>query len=65
MKMNGILLRANTTHVIENDGKLEFFDGKKKLTNREGFRWLAERYKTEPAETRKIIDRLRNKYGRS
>jgi len=51
--------------VIEDEGKLEFFDGKKKLTSREGFRRLAERYKTEPAETRKIIDRLRDKYGRS
>jgi len=51
--------------VIEDEGKLEFFNGKEKLTHQEGFRRLAERYKTEPAETRKIIDRLRDKYGHS
>ena len=51
--------------MIEDESKLEFFEGKEKLTNHEGFRRLAERYKTEPAETKKIIDRLREKYGRS
>ena len=63
--MSGIWLLVSSMIVIEDNGKLEFFDGKKKLTSREGFGRLAERYKTEPAETRKIIDRLRDKYGRS
>ena len=63
--MSGICPPVSSMIVIEDSGKLEFFDGKKKLTNREGFRRLAERYKTEPAETRKIIDRLRDTYGRA
>ena len=64
MKMIGIMLRANTMHVIEDEGKLRFFEGKKELTRREGFRRLDRIYGNEPQEVKRIINRLKEKYGR-
>lgn len=48
--------------VIEDKGKIKFFDKDKELTLREGFRQLESIYHNEPLETKKIIDRLREKY---
>ena len=48
--------------VIEDEGKLKFFDGKKELTLREGFQRLDQIYGTEPQETKRVIDRLKEKY---
>ena len=48
--------------VIEDEGKLRFFDGKKELTLREGFNRLDYIYGNEPQETKKIIDHLKQKY---
>lgn len=50
--------------VIEDEGKLKFFDGKEELTLREGFARLDIIYGGEPQETKKIIDRLKEKYYR-
>lgn len=49
-------------HVIEDEGKLKFFDGKKELTLREGFTRLEHIYGSEPQETKRVIDRLKEKY---
>ena len=59
---NGIGPRVNTMHAIEDNGKLRFFEGKKELTLREGFRRLDRIYGTEPQETKRVIDRLKEKY---
>ena len=48
--------------VIENKNKIRFFDKNKELTLREGFKQLESIYHNEPLETKKIIDRLREKY---
>ena len=48
--------------VIEDEGKLKFFDGKKELTLREGFARLDTIYGGEPQETKRVINRLREKY---
>ena len=48
--------------VIEDEGKLKFFDGKKELTLREGFARLDTIYGSEPQETKRVINRLREKY---
>lgn len=50
--------------VIEDGGKLQFFEGKKELTLREGFQRLEVIYSNEPQETKKIIDRLKEQYYR-
>ena len=50
--------------VIENEGKLQFFEGKQELTLREGFQRLEVIYSNEPQETKKIIDRLKEQYYR-
>lgn len=50
--------------VIEDKGKLKFYDGKTELTMKEGFTRLNQIYGTEPQETRRIIDRLKEKYGK-
>ena len=49
-------------HVIEDEGKLRFFEGKEELTLREGFQRLDYIYGTEPQETKRIINRLKEKY---
>jgi len=51
-------------HVIEDEGRLRFFEGKKELTPREGFGRLERIYGNEPQEVKRIINRLREKYGR-
>ena len=48
--------------VIEDEGKLKFFDGKKELTLREGFARLDTIYGGEPQETKRVINRLKEKY---
>ena len=48
--------------VIEDEGKIRFFEGKTELTLREGFKRLDQIYGTEPQETKRIIDRLKEKY---
>lgn len=48
--------------VIEDKGRLKFIDKDKELTIREGFKRLDELYSNEPQETRKIINRLKEKY---
>ena len=48
--------------VIEDKGKLVFIDKDKQLTLREGFKRLDALYNNEPQETRKIINRLKEKY---
>ena len=52
-------------HVIEDDGELRFFEGKEELTLREGFQRLDRIYGTEPQETKRIIDRLKEKYRKA
>ena len=51
-------------HVIEENGKLRFYEGKTELTSREGFQRLYRIYGTEPQETKRVIDRLKEKYGK-
>lgn len=48
--------------VIEDEGKLKFFDGKKELTLREGFARLDAIYGGEPQETKRVINHLKEKY---
>ena len=48
--------------VIEDDGKLKFFDGKEELTLREGLARLDTIYGGEPQETKRVINRLKEKY---
>lgn len=48
--------------VIEDEGRLKFFDGKEELTLREGFARLDTIYGGEPQETKRVINRLREKY---
>lgn len=48
--------------VIEDEDKLKFFDGKEELTLREGFARLDTIYGGEPQETKRVINRLREKY---
>lgn len=50
--------------VIEDKGKLKFYKGKTELTMKEGFNHLNQIYRTEPQETRRVIDRLKEKYGK-
>ena len=51
-------------HAIENENKLRFFEGTKELTLREGFQRLNERYPSEPQEVKRVIDKLRERYGK-
>ena len=64
MKMIGIKLKVNTMIVIEDKSQLRFYEGKEELTLREGFKRLDQIYGTEPQETKRVIDRLREKYRR-
>ena len=64
MRVSGICPKANTMHVIEDEGKLRFFEGKEELTSREGFARLERIYGSEPQEVKRIINKLREKYGR-
>lgn len=48
--------------VIEDKGRIKFFDKDKELTLYEGFKWLESIYHNEPLENRKIIDQLKEKY---
>lgn len=48
--------------VIEDEGKLKFFEGKEELTPREGFSRLERIYGGEPQETKRVINRLKEKY---
>jgi hypothetical protein len=48
--------------VIEDKGTLKFTQGEKELSLKEGFARLEHIYKSEPAETRAVIDRLKRKY---
>lgn len=50
--------------VIEDEGKLKFFDGTIELTLREGFKRLDQIYGNEPQEVKRIINRLKEKYER-
>ena len=55
-------LRVNTMHVIEDEGRLRFYQGTTELTPCEGFERLDQIYGTEPQETKRVIDRLKEKY---
>ena len=57
-----ITQKVSSMVVIEDEGTLKFFDGKKELTLREGFTRLDAIYGSEPQETKRIINRLREKY---
>lgn len=48
--------------VIEDKGMIKFFDKDKEITLYEGFKRLGSIYHNEPLETKKVIDRLREKY---
>lgn len=48
--------------VIEDKGKLRFLKDGKEISQREGLKQLESIYNSEPQETKKVIDRLRNKY---
>ena len=48
--------------VIEDKGKLKFFKDGREISLREGFKKLEIIYHNEPLETKKVIDRLREKY---
>ena len=48
--------------IIEDKGQIKFFEKDKELTLREGFKRLETIYHDEPQETKKIINRLREKY---
>ena len=48
--------------VIEDRGSIKCVDKDKELTLREGFKRLESIYHNEPLETKKVIDRLREKY---
>lgn len=50
--------------VIEDKGKIKFFEKDRELTISEGFKRLENIYHNEPVETKKIIKRLREKYFR-
>ena len=50
--------------VIEDRSQLRFYEGKTELTLREGFERLDRIYGNEPQETKRVIDRLREKYGK-
>ena len=64
MRMIGTKLKVSTMIVIEDKGKLKFYKGKTELTMKEGFNRLNQIYRTEPQETRRVIDRLKEKYGK-
>lgn len=49
-------------HVIEDNGRLHFYEGKKQLTLREGFERLDTIYGGEPQETKRVINHLKEKY---
>ena len=48
--------------VIENKGKLKFFEGERELTMQEGFKRLDQLYINEPIDSKKAIDNLKEKY---
>ena len=50
--------------VIEDKGKLSFYEGKKELTLDEGFERLDSLFINETAEVQKVIDNLKNKYDK-
>lgn len=52
-------------HVIEENGKLKFFEGKEELTSREGFNRLNYIYGNEPQEVKRIINKLKEKYEKA
>ena len=56
------MLKVSSMVVIEDERGLRFFEGKRELTLREGFRRLDYIYGYEPQETKKIINRLKDKY---
>ena len=60
--MSTTLQKVSSMVVIEDEGKLQFFDGKKELTLREGFARLDNIYSSEPQETKRVINRLKEKY---
>ena len=64
MMRTGICLLVSTMIVIEDKGKLKFYEGKYQLTLREGFHRLELIYGYEPQETKRIINRLRDKYAK-
>lgn len=48
--------------VIEDRSQLRFYEGRTELTLREGFERLDRIYGNEPQETKRVIDRLKEKY---
>lgn len=56
--MDGVLLVV----IIEDEDKIRFIQGERELSLKEGFARLERIYKSEPAETRAVIDRLKRKY---
>ena len=62
--MTGIQRKANTMIVIvSDDGKsISFTHNGKKLSKREGFQRLDEIYSGEPAEVKRKIDRLKERF---
>jgi hypothetical protein len=47
---------------IEDNGTIQFSHKGKELTMRQGFNYLDKIYANEPPETRKVIDRLKERY---
>ena len=48
--------------LIENEGELTFWAGEETLSLKDGFAYLDKIYPSEPIETKRIIDRLKQKY---
>lgn len=48
--------------VIEDNGKIKFFKDGVEISRKAGFKHLDEVYGNEPQETKKTINRLKEKY---
>ena len=48
--------------VIEDKGRIKFFEGDEELSLQKGFEQLELLYSNEPPDAKKVIDRLRDKY---
>ena len=49
-------------YVIEDGDKIYFYEGERELSLHEGFARFDRIYQYEPTETKRIIDKLKQKY---
>ena len=51
-------------YVIEDKGKINFYEGARELSTKDGFARLQRLYQYEPTETKHVIEKLQRKYQR-